>query len=776
MVNDTGKMDNQNHKVQDCLDQLLSKRLSPLDQLPLVDIREKLIELVLYGEPKNSDSEIAELFTTLRQTLRRKRVDDVRVVVFGGGSGLSNIIGGDCRQKNWQSAPFSGLKELFPNTRSIVCVTDDGGSTGELLKDLPFIALGDIRHVLLSSIQLSKLQVRYDLTVAEAHEVVVNLSRLFNFRFVEKPVSLSSLLDDCRLDLTELPAVMRETLDAYLQRIFDDERLNPTLQRPNCLGNLIVASAIYNELDSTLTNDDLALCHDDVQQALFSGLNRISQILGGEERAVLPCTSTPSKLRVLYTNGVQVTGEYKSGFARRGYPIDRVCVDFCGQPHVYSQILADIQEADILIMAPGSLYSSIIPIFQVPGLADAVRGNKHALKMLVSNLWVQAGETDQSLTDPDRKFHVSDMLQAYGRNIPGGTRGLFDEVLCLSLKDVPASVLQRYDIEGKLPIYLDREQVKNLGFSPVECGIFSQDALAEQGVIKHDPAIIARAVKTIYVAAQSFHAVENKENESVLLPSHDEKMIPARQKSSLPSQRYKKIKQLIADLSINFQGQIGSEYAKKEIRQQLVNFVWAHCDISLHHLDYVAGLLFVDKKNWRRDQKWDNVFSFYDPDDKLIKIRIDLLGDQNKFEGAFLVALGESLLGNYAAVKAVEPIDTDGVHLGKVYHLHIVPHDQRLCYFNDESLCNYLVLARMVRNPRDANHFTRLINGDEGFTPPGLLMGLIYAWYLENRFATNIEYKMSVLQIKHSDLIPEQIKMLSRRQKIISFFREVIFS
>jgi len=776
MKRDGGKSEKREYKVQDCLERLLEKRLSPMDQLPHVDILEKLIELVLHGERRNNDPEIAELFAILRQTLRNKRVDETRVVVFGGGSGLSNIIGGDCRRKNWQASPFSGLKELFPNTRSIVCVTDDGGSTGELLKDLPFIALGDIRHVLLSSIQLSKLQASYSLSVVEAHDVVSTLSRLFNFRFIDKPVSPSSLLEDCQVDLIQLPGELGENLDDYLKLIFEDKRLSLPLNRPNCLGNLIVAAAIYNEIDSTLSNTDLISRPGDIQQAYFSGLSKISKIMGAGERAVMPCTSTPSKLRVLYTNGVQVTGEHKSGFARRGYPVDSVCVDFCGEPHVYSSVLKSIEEADILIMAPGSLYSSIIPIFQVPGLVDAVRKNNHALKILVSNLWVQSGETDLSIKDPDRKFYVSDMLRAYERNIPGGTGGLFNEVLCLSLKDVPASILQRYDIEGKLPIYLDRGQVKEMGFSPVECGIFSQDALAERGVIQHDPSIIARAIKTIYVALISFHAVENTKKKIIQPAPQNNKSVQTGLKSLLPLTRYRKIKKLIGDFTINFEGQTGSDSIQEEIRQQLVNLVWEHNDISLAHLDYIDGLLFIEEKEWRRNQKWDNVFSFYDPDDKLIKIRVDQLDDQEKFEVAFLVALGESLLGNYATFKDVEPVQVADVYLGKVYQLHIRPVHERLCYFNDEELCNYLVLARMVRNSGDTHHFTRLINGDEGFTPPGLLMGLLYTWYLENRFATNIEYKMSVMQIKHTDLIPEQIKMLNRRQKIISFLREVVFS
>ena len=68
-----------------------------------------------------------------------------------------------------------------------------------------------------------------------------------------------------------------------------------------------------------------------------------------------------------------------------------------------------------------------------------------------------------------------------------------------------------------------------------------------------------------------------------------------------------------------------------------------------------------------------------------------------------------------------------------------------------------------------------MVNGREGFTPPGLLMGLIYAWYLDNRFASHIEYKMAVMRIDHSDLIPEQVRMKSRREKLTIFFREVVF-
>jgi hypothetical protein len=224
------------------------------------------------------------------------------------------------------------------------------------------------------------------------------------------------------------------------------------------------------------------------------------------------------------------------------------------------------------------------------------------------------------------------------------------------------------------------------------------------------------------------------------------------------------------------------------------DILWRHPDIPLAHLAYVRGVACVEQELWLRSQKWDSVFSFYDPADGLIKIREDQFEQEQTFEVAFLVALGQSLLGNYASHKEMKSLQVDGVCLGKVYHLYLQPEDVRSCWFSDQELRRYLELARMRPTGMDAlvspepgkaegrptgmddpAHFTRLINGDEGFTPPGMLMGLNYAWYLDNRFASHVEYKMAVMKIAPANLIPEQVKMLGRRQRLVSFFREVVF-
>jgi len=209
------------------LELLMGRQLSALDLLPHVDLREKLVELVLYGQPPGLDAETTVQFQRLRTALEDKAVEGVRIVVFGGGTGLSNLIGGDSRIATWARNPFVGLKEFFPLTRAIVCVTDDGGSSGELQKDLPLIALGDIRHVLLSSIQSGRLQALYGLTLTQAVEVASVLSSLFNYRFTQRPDTTATLMAQAAVDLGSLPPPMGEMLAGLIDRLFTDPSLQP---------------------------------------------------------------------------------------------------------------------------------------------------------------------------------------------------------------------------------------------------------------------------------------------------------------------------------------------------------------------------------------------------------------------------------------------------------------------------------------------------------------------------------------------------------------------
>lgn len=755
--------------IENKIDEIHGTELTPLDLLPQAELREKLIELVLKGIPPHIHSVARSKLQELRSLLLETNVDHVKLVVFGGGTGLSNIIGGDSRQSNWGTNPFVGLKEVFPGTNSIVCVTDNGGSTGELLKDLDLIAIGDLRHVLLSSIKLSILQKKYYLDRTEAKKTTADLAEIFNWRF-SGPLDrqhpgwprIVNLIKD-------LPTPLKGYFEHLFNYLFKATNFNEVLKRSHCFGNLLVAAAIYRERGK----DEKKTENENLHEAIKNGLKGLGSAIGAGPRAVMPCTSTSAQLRIRYTNGVEITGEHKLSSVKRGVPVDRVEVDYCEEPKVYKEVLEDIANADLIILAPGSLYSSIIPVFKVPGLAEAVRQNRNALKVLISNLWVQAGETDLSIADPERKFHVSDMISAYETNIPGGIRGLFHEILCVSLKEIPASILQSYAVEGKVPIYLDKEKLSTYNFTPVECDIYSRKAILERGVIQHDPDNLALAIKGLFNGRTCY--MEKKGPLSRECPTRIQhgNISGDGKKFHKPFQKFTHIIDRLDKLKIKYIGESGDSDASS-LKNNMAEILWDHPIIPLRHLDYFKDIHCIAPELWNRDQKWDNVFSFFDPSDFCLKIRADQVGERENLEIALMIAIGESLLGDYAVDKHMEKVFYDGIELGRAYHLHIRPEWERRCYLKHEEMKTFLSLSRM-RNTNDENHYTRLVNKGEGFTPPGLLMGLMYLWYVDNRLATHIEYKMSVIRISKSDLIPEQLRMAERRRRMIDFFREVIF-
>lgn len=740
---------NMSYPLADCLDRLTSAVFSPFELLSSRGLGEKLLELVLQGEPEGPPWLVAG-FKNLTATLKQYDTTQARVVIFGGGTGLSTIVGGDSRSLNWVEHPFHGLKEIFPQTQAIVCTTDDGGSTGELLRDFPLIGLGDIRHVLLSSVQKARLINDYGVSENEASQIGVALFSLFNYRFTKTPSSLDDLLSRGGLNLHGLPPSLAAGIMGLLQSLFSDKRLSKALLRPHCLGNLLIVSSIYAQVEG----EPLEI----TPQAIRDGLRDISALIGVPADAVLPCACTPSVLKIRYANGVVVTGEDKAATAHRGVPVDQVMIDFSSpDPQVLPEVMSAIREADIILFAPGSLYTSIVPVMQTPGLAQAVRDNDRAMKLLVANLWVQAGETDLATDDSGRRYYVSDLISAYHHNIPGGVQGLFGKILLLAMHEIPGNIIQSYAVEGKTPIYLDRVKVWNMGFSPIEASIFSREGLLDRKV-RHDPLAFATAIKVLW--AVNGYLDKNEAHGELTLPLA-EAVSEVRFSADVPCQRYSRIINTFRLLGVeDFEG-IG-------------NIIWRHPDIPVSHLGYLRGITIVEQDQWKREQEWDNLYSFYNPFDSTIQIRKDLLGGK-KFEVALLVALGQSLLGNYALSKEVAPLLHGGEILGKVYHLTLRPQAERRCYFSDQELVHYLLLARMRQSADDPCHFTRVVNGDEGFTPPGLLLGLTYAWYLDNRFSSYVDYKMGIARAEFSDHVFEHTKHQTRRRVLVDFVRKVVF-
>jgi len=303
--------------------------------------------------------------------------------------------------------------------------------------------------------------------------------------------------------------------------------------------------------------------------------------------------------------------------------------------------------------------------------------------------------------------------------------------------------------------------------------------LRQRGVIQHNPDALARAIKGLWALQQTGYLTPPACREE--LPPADFISCAEYRPKPPPCLRYDKIRSLLQYLSTELitAGSLTmvkmTEMERKWLLDRVVEIIWLHPDIPVEHLQLIRGLTLVEPESWKRCQEWDNIYSFYDPVDQRIKIRQDQVTNLNRFEMVFLVALGQSLLGNYAQEKRMEDLMCGADLVGRTYRLRVREKEQLVSFLDSSDIDTYLRLSRMHCLQPEEQVYTRVINPGEGFTPPGLFFGLFYAWYLDNRFAANIEYKMSIMRNTISDLIPEQVRIVDRRRRTIDFFRERIF-
>jgi len=191
---------------------------------------------------------------------------------------------------------------------------------------------------------------------------------------------------------------------------------------------------------------------------------------------VLPSTLTSVTLRAEYADGSTATGE--SLIPHAGKPIYRVHLepDNC-QP--VEEAITAIDNADVIVLGPGSLYTSVLPNLLVPGIREAI-ARSSAPKIYICNVMTQAGETDGYKAS----HHVRALLDHIGP-------GLIDYVL-VNTGTVPEILLKRYRQEGAIPVEPDLAAVAALGVTPIPAPVISMTNL-----VRHDPEKLAKAILQI---------------------------------------------------------------------------------------------------------------------------------------------------------------------------------------------------------------------------------------------------------------------------------------
>ena len=257
-----------------------------------------------------------------------------KVVAIGGGTGLSTLL--------------RGLKEHTSNITAIVTVCDDGGSSGRLRRDLRLLPPGDFRQCIAA--------------LADSDPLV---TKLFEHRFQSDG---SDLKGHAFGNL--FIAALAQITGSFETALEESSRV------------LAVRGRI---LPSTL--EDVRLCAELADRSTVAGESRIPELVSGlahgephggqhgsEPGAASAVCQTPDS-------------------ATSHNPIRRVFMQ-PEHPPVYPEVVRCLLDADLIVIGPGSLYTSILPNLLVDDLARALCWSR-ATKIFVCNVATQPGETDE---------------------------------------------------------------------------------------------------------------------------------------------------------------------------------------------------------------------------------------------------------------------------------------------------------------------------------------------------------------------------------------------
>ncbi len=316
---------------------------------------------------------------------KRALAQGQRIVVIGGGTGLSTLL--------------RGLKERTSNIVAIVTVTDNGGSSGRLTKQMGVLPPGDLRNCLVA--------------LADAEPT---LAGLFQFRFDDDQEGLAG----------------------------------------HNFGNLFIAAMTE-------------MYKGNYEQAI-AATSRVLAIRG----KVYPSTVQNVTLLAEMEDGAVVEGETE--IAHYPEPIQRMYLrPENAQP--LTEAVEAIKLADVIILGPGSVFTSIVPNLLVEGIADTIAKSR-AMKLYVCNVMTQPGETGG--------FAASEHVKALSQY--GPERKLFTHVLVNTARP-HADLLERYKQYGQTFVEPDTEAINALGYTVVP-GQF----ISESDVVRHDSARLADAI------------------------------------------------------------------------------------------------------------------------------------------------------------------------------------------------------------------------------------------------------------------------------------------
>ena len=192
---------------------------------------------------------------------------------------------------------------------------------------------------------------------------------------------------------------------------------------------------------------------------------------------VLPSTLDNMKLAAEMEDGRIIHGE--SAIPEAGGKIKRLFTE-PAECKALPEVLDAIKDADLIIMGPGSLYTSVIPNLLIKEIASAV-ADSHAKKIYVCNIMTQKGETDNYSV----ASHVNALISH------AGSSDILDAVLVNNV--LPTELSPTYAKYGSYPVVIDMENLAPTGVKVVTGNLLEEEE-SKNGLIRHSHHRVARAV------------------------------------------------------------------------------------------------------------------------------------------------------------------------------------------------------------------------------------------------------------------------------------------
>jgi len=246
-------------------------------------------------------------------------------------------------------------------------------------------------------------------------------------------------LRNCIIALSESEEFLK---DLFQYRFKEGETL-----QGHSIGNLIIAGSIK------------------LKDSLIYGITKLEETLNLSGK-VLPVSESIITLRGEFEDGEVVLGE--TNIRNRGKKIKKISLEpFYAKPAF--EVLYEIETSELIIIGPGSLYTSIIPPLLFPSVVESIKKSK-AKKIYILNLMTEKGETD----DFTASMHVQKIYEHTGENI-------FDYIIVNNGK-IGEYYLDKYKKVGSYPVEIDEENLKKLGLKIIKDDIVT----VENGYLRHN--------------------------------------------------------------------------------------------------------------------------------------------------------------------------------------------------------------------------------------------------------------------------------------------------